>query len=52
MKQRGAFTIGQDEQSRVVYGMPKVAYDIGAVNRQASLKNISKLVYSILNNKK
>ncbi len=48
MKQRGAFTIGQDEQSSVVYGMPKVAYDIGAVTRQESLKNISKLIYSII----
>lgn len=46
MKQKGAFTIGQDEKSSVVYGMPKVAYDIGAVSRQASLRNIPKLIYS------
>ncbi|MGH4138687.1 protein-glutamate methylesterase/protein-glutamine glutaminase [Clostridium sp.] len=52
MKQRGAFTIGQDEKSSVVYGMPKVAYDIGAVTKQASLKNISQLIYSILDDKK
>ena len=31
MKRKGARTIGQDEQSSVVYGMPKVAYDLGAV---------------------
>ncbi|MGH4120983.1 protein-glutamate methylesterase/protein-glutamine glutaminase [Clostridium sp.] len=52
MKQRGAFTIGQDEKSSVVYGMPKVAYDIGGVTKQAALKNIPQLVYSILENKK
>ena len=52
MKQRGAFTIGQDEESSVVYGMPKVAYDIGAVTKQVSLKNISQLIYSVLEDKK
>jgi two-component system chemotaxis response regulator CheB len=52
MKQRGIFTIGQDEESSVVYGMPKVAYDIGAVTKQVSLKNIPQLIYSILENKK
>jgi len=52
MKQRGAYTIGQDEKSSVVYGMPKVAYDIGGVTKQASLRNISQLIYSILEDKK
>lgn len=52
MKQRGAYTIGQDEQSSVVYGMPKVAYDIGGVTKQASLRNIPQLIYSILQDKK
>ena len=31
MKQQGAHTIGQDENTSVVYGMPKEAYKIGAV---------------------
>lgn len=48
MKQKGAITIGQDEQSSVVYGMPKVAYDIGAVYKQVSLKNIAQVIYSIV----
>lgn len=34
MRRTGAETIGQDEASCVVYGMPKVAYDIGAVKYQ------------------
>ncbi|WHH60079.1 chemotaxis response regulator protein-glutamate methylesterase [Petroclostridium sp. X23] len=48
MKQKGALTIGQDQQSCVVYGMPKVAFDIGAVDRQVSLKNISHSVFSMV----
>jgi two-component system chemotaxis response regulator CheB len=49
MKQKGAVTIGQDEKSCVVYGMPKVAYDIGAVVKQVTLKNIPNTVLAILN---
>ncbi|WP_026882767.1 protein-glutamate methylesterase/protein-glutamine glutaminase [Clostridium akagii] len=52
MKQKGAVTIGQDEQSSVVYGMPKVAYDIGGVMKQASLRNIPRLIYTILQDKR
>ncbi len=48
MRRKGARTIGQDEKSSVVYGMPKVAYDVGAVERQASLDDIPKLICSIL----
>jgi two-component system chemotaxis response regulator CheB len=51
MRRKGARTIGQDEKSSVVYGMPKVAYDIGAVERQASLDNIPKLIYTMLDAK-
>ena len=38
---RGIYTIGQDKDSSVVYGMPKVAFDIGAVCTQASCENIA-----------
>ena len=34
MRKAGARTIGQDESTCVVYGMPKVAYDLGAVEYQ------------------
>lgn len=40
MRNTGARTIGQDEASCIVYGMPKVAYELGAVERQLSLSNI------------
>ena len=48
MRQAGAVTIGQDESTCVVYGMPKVAYDIGAVEYQDKLQDIAKRTYSIL----
>ncbi len=41
MRQAGAFTIGQDQESSVVYGMPMVAHQIGAVQTQASCENIA-----------
>ncbi len=40
MRKNGAYTIGQDEKSAVVYGMPMVAYNIGAVENQCSLLDI------------
>ena len=49
MREAGAKTIGQDEASCVVYGMPKVAYDIGAVQYQEKLGDIAKKTYSLLN---
>ena len=48
MRQAGARTIGQDESTCVVYGMPKVAYDIGAVEFQEKLLDIPKRTYQIL----
>lgn len=36
MRHAGATTLGQDEASSVVYGMPKAAWTIGAVMRQKS----------------
>lgn len=48
MKRSGAKTIGQDEASSVVYGMPKVAYNIGAVEKQVPLGNIAKTLLSML----
>ena len=41
MRKKGAYTIGQDKDSCVVYGMPMVAHNIGAVMQQASCENIA-----------
>jgi len=40
MREAGASTIGQNEATSVVYGMPKVAHEIGAVERQLPLERI------------
>ncbi len=48
MRRKGCRTIGQDEASSVVYGMPKVAYDVGAVERQVSLEAIPRVLFEML----
>lgn len=48
MRKAGARTIGQDESTCVVYGMPKVAYELGAVEYQEKLPDVAKRTYSIL----
>ncbi|MDR0424663.1 MAG: chemotaxis response regulator protein-glutamate methylesterase [Clostridiales Family XIII bacterium] len=42
MRNGGAYTIGQDEASCVVYGMPMAAYNMGAVARQLPLDQIAR----------
>ena len=49
MRKAGARTIGQDELTCVVYGMPKVAYDLGAVEFQEKLPDIADRTYALLN---
>ena len=46
---RKAGAIGQDESTCVVYGMPKVAYDLGAVEYQEKLSDIAGRTYALLN---
>lgn len=48
MKEAGAFTIGQDKETCVVYGMPMEAYKLGAVTVQAPLYRISEIILSKL----
>ncbi len=51
MKKNGNFTIGQDEESCVVYGMPKAAYDIGAVVKRVPLNKVALTIVSALSGK-
>lgn len=51
MRQSGAKTIGQEESTCVVYGMPKVAYELGAVEYQEKLQDIAKKTYAVLDSK-
>lgn len=48
MRKAGAQTIGQDESTCIVYGMPKVAYEMGAVMYQEKLPDIAKKTYALL----
>jgi len=42
MRKSGAVTLGQDEASSIVYGMPKAAMLAGAVEKQVSLSNMAR----------
>ncbi|BCN30561.1 protein-glutamate methylesterase/protein-glutamine glutaminase [Anaeromicropila herbilytica] len=48
MYHEGARTIGQDEATCVVYGMPKVAYQLGAVEAMVPLHRIPLLLNQML----
>ena len=42
--QEGSRTIGQDEASAIVYGMPRVAFEMGGVMEQVSLSNMASMI--------
>ncbi len=48
MRDRGAVTIGQDEATSAVYGMPAAAYVAGAVEHQLPLTEIAPLILDLL----
>lgn len=48
MRRNGAYTIGQDEASCIVYGMPMVAYKQGAVCSQVSLDAVPEAIFKAL----
>lgn len=52
MRMNGAYTIGQDKESSVVYGMPMVAFNSGAVCKQVSCGNISDEILQYLRRKR
>ncbi|MBR1420987.1 MAG: hypothetical protein IJ575_08060 [Selenomonadaceae bacterium] len=41
MKRRGSPTIGQDEKTSIVYGMPKSAFEAGVIDKQLPLNAIA-----------
>ena len=47
LKERGAITIAQDEESCVVFGMPKEAIALGAIDRTVSLDQIGPTLASL-----
>ena len=49
MRKAGAYTIGQDKESCVVYGMPQAAFTMGAVAKQLPLDKICGEIITHLN---
>ena len=47
MRHAGARTIGQNEKTCVVYGMPRVAYELGAVEHQLPLTSIGEEILKL-----
>ncbi|GLQ06957.1 protein-glutamate methylesterase/protein-glutamine glutaminase [Sneathiella chinensis] len=48
MRQAGASTLGQDKASSVVYGMPRAAFEAGAVQHQYTLTRIAEGIFGAL----
>ncbi|MFQ3619710.1 MAG: chemotaxis response regulator protein-glutamate methylesterase [Spirochaetales bacterium] len=46
--QEGGITIGQDEESCVVYGMPRVAYENGYIQHQVSLSQMADTIQKLV----
>jgi two-component system chemotaxis response regulator CheB len=49
MREAGASTLGQDSASSAVYGMPKAAFEIGAVERQVPLGRLAMEILKLAN---
>lgn len=49
MRRAGAWCIGQDEDSALVYGMPRMAFDLGGVDEQVGLPRIPGRILRALN---
>ncbi|GAN79217.1 protein-glutamate methylesterase/protein-glutamine glutaminase [Acidocella aminolytica] len=49
LREAGAQTIGQDAASSVVYGMPRAAFELGAVMRQWPLEKIGLQILNLTN---
>lgn len=48
LRKQGAYTIAQDQNSSIVYGMPKSAYDSGKILQSVSLNEIPNFLISCL----
>ncbi len=49
MREAGASTLGQDAASSAVYGMPKAAFEVGAVERQVPLGRLAVEILKLTN---
>jgi len=51
MRDAGAYTVGQDESTCVVYGMPKVAFEMGGVAKQVGIGRIGEEILAACGSK-
>lgn len=49
LRRAGSMTIGQDERTSVIYGMPRVAFEMGAVRQQLALDQIGAGIMKLAN---
>lgn len=49
MRKNGAYTIGQDKDSSIVYGMPYEAFKLGGVTKQVAYQDIASEIVNKLN---
>lgn len=49
MRKKGAWTLGQDQESSIVYGMPKVAMELGGVQKQVPLNKMAEEINTLAN---
>lgn len=48
MRQAGSFTVGQNRESSLVYGMPRAAHELGAVVEQVAVEEVAGKMLSAL----
>ena len=51
MREQGSHTLGQNEATCTVYGMPKAAFELGAVEKQLPLDDIPTAITVLVNKK-
>ena len=51
MREQGSHTLGQNEATCTVYGMPKAAFELGAVEKQLPLDDIPTAITTLANKK-
>lgn len=48
MKRHGVTVLGQDEESCVVYGMPRVAQEAGLIDKQVNIENMASAIEDVI----
>ena len=49
MRKKGAWTLGQNKDTSIVYGMPKVAFEMGGIQKQVALSDMAAEISRLAN---